>query len=575
MHITAIKGVEKALQIGESRRKMEKHYEFILKDTQELVYESMCQQIMDKDNPNYGAFLDKNHILDAKYTIYRTASMISLYCCPDSSLYKDEELFKRLMAGLGFAKKMQLESGLYDYVTCNFSSAPDTAFCIKKLMPTFFFLRDIRGENRTEKEEEIFKIIDGIIGKAAKGIITGGFHTPNHRWAIASTLMECYKIYGDEAMKTCAEKYLAEGIDCNEDGEYAEKSAGNYNRVNNDAMITLAEATGDKSYEEHVIRNLKMMLHYWEPDDSVFTANSTRFDKDRLMYPTDYYTEYMLMAVRHQIPEFYEMCNTIIDICQRRNLHGPDCLIYFMWYPEWRNIEHEGLFGNPDYHVFYKNSGISRNKTGRYTYTVMNGKSNFLYFHNGTIKLEMKVAGSFCEHRAFKGETMEETADGLHLHQTMHGWYYLPWSPDKIPQTNDWWQMDNASRDKKMGPDMDIDVWVKENAAGDGIDVRVKTSGVDGAPWRIEMSVTGADFMENGHLATNLKGNETIIAKDDYVQLSNYRDTLTVGPAFGTHRFMEGKEDSELTNAGASTLYFTDYTGFDHTITIRNMRSQF
>ncbi len=554
---------------------MEKHYEFILKDTQELVYESMCQQIMDKDNPNYGAFLDKNHILDAKYTIYRTASMISLYCCPDSSLYKNEELFKRLMAGLGFAQKMQLESGLYDYVTCNFSSAPDTAFCIKKLMPTFFFLRDIRDENRTEKEEEIFKIIDGIIGKAAKGIITGGFHTPNHRWAIASTLMECYKIYGDEAMKTCAEKYLAEGIDCNEDGEYAEKSAGNYNRVNNDAMITLAEATGDKSYEEHVIRNLKMMLHYWEPDDSVFTANSTRFDKDRLMYPTDYYTEYMLMAVRHGIQEFYEMCNTIIDICQRRNLHGPDCLIYFMWYPEWRNIEHEGLFGNPDYHVYYKNSGISRNKTGRYTYTVMNGKSNFLYFHNGTIKLEMKVAGSFCEHRAFKGETMEETADGLHLHQTMHGWYYLPWSPDKIPQTNDWWQMDNASRDKKMGPDMDIDVWVKESTAGDGIDVRVKTSGVDGAPWRIEMSVTGADFMENGHLATNLKGNETIIAKDDYVQLSNYRDTLTVGPAFGTHRFMEGKEDSELTNAGASTLYFTDYTGFDHTITIRNMRSQF
>ena len=259
-------------------------------------------------------------------------------------------------------------------------------------------------------------------------------------------------------------------------------------------MITLAEATGDASYEEYVIRNLRMMLHYWEPDDSVFTANSTRFDKDRLMYPTDYYTEYMLMAQRHGITEFYEMANSIIDICKRHNLHGPDCLIYFMWYPEWRNIEHFGLYKNPDYSVFYKNSGISRNKTGRYTYTVMNGKSNFLYFHNGTIKLEMKVAGSFCEHRAFKSETMEETADGLHLHQTMHGWYYLPWSEDKIPETNDWWQMDNASRDKKMGPDMDIDVWVKESSDKDGIDVRVKTSGVNGAPWRIEMSLTGASF---------------------------------------------------------------------------------
>ena len=295
---------------------MEKHYEFILKDTEELVYESMCTQIMDEKNENVGAFLDTDHILDAKYTIYRTASMISLYCCPDSKLYRDEALYKRIMAGLRFAEKMQLESGLYDYVTCNFSSAPDTAFCIKKLMPTFFFLRDVRGDKRTDKEDEIYRIIEQIVGKAAKGIMTGGFHTPNHRWAIASTLYECYKIYGDEAMKTCAERYLAEGIDCNEDGEYAEKSAGNYNRVNNDAMITLAEATGDASYEEHVVRNLKMMLHYWEPDDSVFTANSTRFDKDRLMYPTDYYTEYMLMAVRHGVPEFYEMCNSIIDICK-------------------------------------------------------------------------------------------------------------------------------------------------------------------------------------------------------------------------------------------------------------------
>jgi hypothetical protein len=340
-------------------------------------------------------------------------------------------------------------------------------------------------------------------------------------------------------------------------------------------MITLAEATGDASYEDHVVRNLHMMLHYWEPDGSVFTANSTRFDKDRLMYPTDYYTEYMLMAERHDVPEFYEMLNTIIDICRKKNLHGPDCLIDFMRNPQWRSVEHEGLYKDPDYHVFYKNSGISRNKTGRYTYTVMNGKSNFLYFHNGTIKLEMKVAGSFCEHRALKSETMDEKDGVFHLHQTMHGWYYLPWSEDKIPETNDWWQMDNASRDKKMGPDMDIDVWVSESKDKDGIDVRVKTSGVEGAPWRIEMSLTGANFMENEHLATALHGNETIIAKDNLVAVSNDKDTLTIGPAFGTHRFMEGKEDSELTNAGASTLYFTDYTGFDHTITIRNMRSRF
>lgn len=61
---------------------------------------------------------------------------------------------------------------------------------------------------------------------------------------------------------------LKEGNDCNEDGEYAERSAGNYNRINNDAMIMLAVATGDESYYAPVLRNLEMMLTYIDPDDS-------------------------------------------------------------------------------------------------------------------------------------------------------------------------------------------------------------------------------------------------------------------------------------------------------------------
>ena len=80
--------------------------------------------------------------------------------------------------------------------------------------------------------------------------------------------------------------------------------------------------------------------------------------------------------------------------------------------------------------------------------------------------------------------------------------------------------------------------------------------------------------MENEHMATYLNGNEAITVKDGYTSMSNYEDAIIVGPGFGTHHFMEGKEDSEARNAGASTLYFTDYTGFDRTISIRNRRSR-
>jgi hypothetical protein len=78
-------------------------------------------------------------------------------------------------------------------------------------------------------------------------------------------------------------------------------------------MIMLSEATGDCSYEQHAVRNLRMMLTYWEPDDSIFTANSTRFDRDRLIYPKDYYMEYLKMGMKYGIPEFLQMCNTIFE----------------------------------------------------------------------------------------------------------------------------------------------------------------------------------------------------------------------------------------------------------------------
>lgn len=43
---------------------------------------------------------------------------------------------------------------------------------------------------------------------------------------------------------------MAEGLDINEDGEFAERSAGNYNQVNDDQMIRLFIATGERRFLE-------------------------------------------------------------------------------------------------------------------------------------------------------------------------------------------------------------------------------------------------------------------------------------------------------------------------------------
>ncbi len=542
---------------------MRNHYNKMLRDTAKRALWAIKTQNLETDSPYYGAFVMPNGVYMQKHALYCIADIAAVYCNPDSEMYHNEDLLASMLRGLDYVSAQQHDNGLFDYITCNFFSAPDTAFCIGIILPALQYLKKL--PKLTAGEQQLHDKMDKIVHAGGRGLLEGGFHTPNHRWAIASLLAACGKMYGEADLVQAAQVYLNEGIDCNADGEYSEKSAGNYNAVNNEAMMLLAAALEDDRFEQYVIRNLRMMLTYWEPDDSIFTANSTRFDKDRLVYPDGYYWPYVYLGAKYKIPEFVAMANYTAQLLEERKLLSANVLIHYMLHPQLIDFESE-LCGKPeDYRVFYPESGIARVRRGKYSYTVMRDKSNFLYVHNGDIKLAVKIGGSFCEHRAFKAETMEDVDGEFRLHQTMRGWYYLPF-PEK-PATSDWWQMDNASRPKKLGPDMHIDVRVRQT--DNGIDVEVKTSGVQGAPWRVELAFSGIDRIDNEHMTMPIHGDEVLVLKDGFFTVSRGYTSMEVGPAFGTHHFTEGKEDSEAKTPGAATVYCTDYTAFHHVISIR------
>ncbi len=119
---------------------METHYKKIVEDTDKRVQKALRIQIQELSNPDDGGFPDEYGVIQAKYAIYRVVPMISAYYCMESCFYQKKSLISRILSGLKFVERCQHSNGLFDYVLCNFNSAPDTAFCMKKLIPCYEYL---------------------------------------------------------------------------------------------------------------------------------------------------------------------------------------------------------------------------------------------------------------------------------------------------------------------------------------------------------------------------------------------------------------------------------------------------
>ncbi|WP_105618242.1 hypothetical protein [Vallitalea okinawensis] len=541
---------------------MQSYYERILRDSEKRVEYLLYSQILDTDSQDYGAVVISNRYVEPKSTLNAVAEGIALYLNEKSQYYHQLKLEESIKRGLNYARRMQRENGLFDLIDCNFYSAPDTAFCIKGLIPVYRLL--VKANALQEVRELLYQIIvDG-----AKGMLEGGFHTPNHRWAIASMLLTVYNMTGEDSFKIEAKKYLNEGIDCNAYGEYAERSSGGYNVINNGALITISEELNDPQYLEYVKRNLQMMLAYIEPDGSVFTNNSTRQDKGRVVYPSNYFYHYLYMGSKLGIGEFLKMAAFIFKGILDRGDMAPSCLSYLMLNEDLRHVELGEKEELASYRRYFDESGVVRVRNKDTSYSLVADSNDFLFFQQGNIRVAFKLSASYFATRAFKAMELKDTGDGFKMNYSSNGWYYRPF--DEAPPTTDWWQMDHDKRELIRSKDLNIQIDVKEVAGG--IDLVIKADGCDRLPYSLEMAVINGDTVENNGFACQAKSEQYVIAKSGDVLIKNGIQSISIGPAFGAHQFVEGKNDAALRDRNAFYLYFTDFTESERIIHIRGFK---
>lgn len=538
----------------------------ILEDTEKQYRDFCIHRCEDPGSIYYGGCLSEaDRLCSPKSTLTQAGELIALYLHPQSMYYHDSRLYQQLTEAILCLERLQREDGTFDNPMVNFYAAANTAFMINRFLPSYqLALKENSPEMRT-----VLQKIDSIFRKAADGIMRGGFHTPNHRWAIAGALMALYNLYHTEEWKDTAQKYLAEGIDLDSDGDFAEHSSGKYNVVNDLQMLVLYEETGEDRYLSYMKANLDMMQYYLEPDGSIFTAISTRLDSARHTYPDEYFFLYLYVGHKCGRTDFIDLAQSIMDHMIRRGASCPmpNCLAYFMLYPELlENITPQlaHKFSAEPFTKYFSNSGVLRIRKEKYTATLLENNSFFLRFQHGDMSALVRIGASYFKHRQFQASHISEENGSFHMESTAHGWFYLPF--DKDTGTTDWWQMDHSLRKQLEGRELKFSLTVTPDETG--VDLRVSVQGCDRVPVKIEFALPQNAFLSNESFWLKSGEAEAVTVRSGSVTATMGEYGLRIGPAFANHLFTEGNEKSEPRDPHYTTLYFTDYTPIERCIRI-------
>ncbi|MBT5829090.1 MAG: hypothetical protein HOH77_02750, partial [Candidatus Latescibacteria bacterium] len=250
-------------------------YESVLQSQTKRVKAALARQILDSNDPAFGAFLSERSgahpNADHGCNASDLASACYVFLAEGSNLENNDELFDRIQKSIAFQRKWQRPTGLIDLVSVNWESPPDTGFTVQLLSPVVEVARQ-KAQTGNKRAQEIADTLGEYVRTAAAGMIDRGFHTPNHRWVVCSGLSQALLLFPELPARDYVDRILAETIDINADGEYTERSTGVYNAVCDRSLRFMADSLNKPELLDAVRKNLDIMAHLFHEDGTVVTS---------------------------------------------------------------------------------------------------------------------------------------------------------------------------------------------------------------------------------------------------------------------------------------------------------------
>jgi hypothetical protein len=547
---------------------MQSHYRDVVRLSDQAVNQSLGFQDLRPESATYGGRVTPEMgYAEAGASAHGVDRLVCAYYCGESRYVGDARLLERAQLFAEHLLREQHADGTLDLKTTNFHDATYVGFNVQVLAYTYRLL--LRKSNGSEAETRLVRRLAEFLERGAAGMRSGGFHTPNHRWVMASGLALLYRILGTEALREEAERYLSEGIDCTEYGEYTERSTGVYNVVNNRSLMIVAEELGKPELLQHVSRNLHMMLHYFEPDETLFTLKSRRQDYGKKVYPTNYYENYLLMAHRVGEPVFAAVADDLLRLCVDRDVPGPPAgtLVHYLLDPGLTRQELPQRRPETNFRFFNPDSGVFRVRQGEVTLSAITGNTTFCAFQKGTNVVGLKLAATFYGDRGrFVADSIEAADAQVILRQRKRWGYVRPFASP--PATSVWDDMPHETRERVNMQDFDTEVRIsfRLDEPGAPVSVDVSSTGLEGVLYKLELSFGPGGWCETECTREPGTAGRYVIVSGGKVRYLMGWDGIVVDGGFAEHNYAADMRGSEPPAPEAFTVFFTGVSPIRRTI---------
>lgn len=506
------------------------------------------------------------------------------YCAPASGYYRSSSLAATMQAQIALMQRSQTADGTINF--SNQESPPDTSFLLELLCPGVYLLQ----KDGSKAALQVEQAIKPFLTKAAETIRKGGVHTPNHRWVISAALAQLHAVFPNEAYKQRVLEWLADGVYCDADGHYPERSAI-YAAVEDTAFISIARMLQMPELLEPVRRNLLLNTYYLEPDGTLVTTASRRQDQYGTQSVLNYYFCYRYMAIADGNPVFAAMAQYMESLPDFDTMVLPKALFTCM--------ENEVMLQKlpapaplpQDYVKVLPTVSMLRMRRGPITATLFGGADhpiiiasgrsnspNFFSYRKGKAILQyMRLSTSFFSTGYFYSQGLHSQEGSYRLQARLEAPYYDPMQPEHrradgnyalTPSIDNrfWNKMDFANRPVNTMKTLDISVQLQE--AEGKVQLHFSIGGLKDVNITLELCFASGGVLDG---VEALQGDNHFL-KTGYGRYTLSTDSIRFGPGRHEHSNIKNLEGERYSTHFGSLrgegnhVYITGKTPLEYTL---------